>query len=62
MNHETKNKIKKKAKDVAKKSAKLWGAKKGAQFTGSLLKWGAIAGVGYLGYKIFRKNYDHSGS
>lgn len=44
-------------KEVAKKGAKLWAAKKGLGLTGSLLKWGLIAGAGYLVYTFFR---DHS--
>lgn len=60
MDQDTKKEIKKKAKKVAKKGAELWAAKKGTQWTGSLLKWGAIAGLAYLGYKIFNKNYNDS--
>lgn len=60
MNEDVKTKVKKKAKKAAKKSAELWAIKKGAHWSGSLLKWGAIAGVAYLGYKIFDKNYNHS--
>ncbi|MFZ0490300.1 MAG: hypothetical protein WCE57_14870 [Salegentibacter sp.] len=54
-----KQEVKKKAKKVAKKGAEVWAAKKGAEWTGSLLKWGAIAGVAYLGYKVFSKTCDH---
>lgn len=43
-------------KKVAKRGAELYAAKKGLQWTGSILKWGAIAGAGYLGYKYYRKN------
>lgn len=46
------------AKKVAKRGAELWAAKKGLQWTGSILKYGAIAGAGYLGYKYYRKNED----
>ncbi len=52
--------VKSKAKDAAKKGAKLWVAKKGFQWTGSLLKWGALAGVGYLGFKLAKKTMDNS--
>lgn len=47
-----------KAKNVAKKGAKLWAAKKGLQWTGGLLKLGLVAGAGYFGYKLFKKNED----
>lgn len=47
------------AKKIAKRGAELWAAKKGLQWTGSLLKWSAIAGAGYLGYKYYRKNEDN---
>lgn len=50
--------LKNDAKKAAKKGAELWAAKKGLQWTGSILKWGAIAGAGYLGYKYYRKNED----
>lgn len=50
--------LKNNAKMVAEKGAKLWAAKKGLQWTGSLLKWGAVAGAGYLGYKYYKKNED----
>lgn len=43
------------AKEAAEKGAKLWAAKKGLQWTGSLLKWGAVAGAGYMGYKFWKK-------
>ena len=43
-------------KEAAKKGAELWAAKKGLEWTGSLLKIGAIAGAGYLAYKFFRKH------
>ena len=48
--------VKDKAKEVAEKGAKLWAAKKGLQMTGGLLKWGVVAGAGYLGYKLFKKS------
>ncbi|WP_424492399.1 hypothetical protein [Salinimicrobium sp. GXAS 041] len=47
--------VKKTAKEAAEKGAKLWAAKKGFKMTGSLLKWGAVAGAGYLGYKLYKK-------
>lgn len=50
--------LKRNAKEAGEKVAKLWVAKKGLQMTGSLLKWGAVAGAGYLGYKYYRKNED----
>lgn len=50
--------LKNNAKEVGGKAAKLWAAKKGLQWTGSLLKMGAIAGIGYLGYKMYKKNED----
>ena len=50
--------LKNNAKDLGEKAAKLWAAKKGLQWTGSLIKMGAIAGVGYLGYKMYKKNED----
>ena len=52
--------IKNKAKEVAEKGAKLWAAKKGLQMTGGLLKWGIVAGAGYLGYKLFKKSQTTS--
>lgn len=45
-------------KEVAKKGAKLWVAKKGLGLTGSLFKWGLIAGAGYLAYTFFRDHKD----
>lgn len=45
-------------KETAKKGAELWAAKKGLEITGSLLKWGVIAGLGYLAYTIIRDNQD----
>lgn len=45
-------------KSVAKTGAELWAAKKGAAMTGNLLKWGAIAGVGYLGYKLYKNKME----
>lgn len=50
--------VKSVAKTAAEKGAKLWAAKKGLQMTGSLLKWGAVAGVGYLGFKFIKKRLD----
>ena len=43
-------------KEGAKKGAKLWAAKKGLQWTGSILKMGAVAGAGYFAFKFLRKN------
>ncbi len=45
-------------KNVAKKGAKLFAAKKGLEWAGGLLKVGAIAGAGYLGYKYYKKNQE----
>ena len=50
--------IKREGKDLAEKAGKLWAAKKGLQWTGGLLKWAAVAGAGYLGYKYYKKNED----
>lgn len=50
--------IKRNAKDAGEKVAKLWAAKKGIQMTGSLLKWGAIAGAGYFAYTLIRDNKE----
>lgn len=50
--------LKNNAKKAAKRGAELLAAKKGLQWTASILKWGAIAGAGYLGYKYYRKNED----
>ena len=50
--------LKRNAKDAGEKVAKLWAAKKGIQMTGSLLKWGAIAGAGYYAYTLVRDNKD----
>ncbi|MDT0686443.1 hypothetical protein [Autumnicola psychrophila] len=51
-------KVKKTAKDAGEKAAKLWAAKKGLGLAGSLLKWGALAGVAYLGYQFYKENYE----
>ena len=51
--------LKHNAKEFGEKAAELWAAKKGLEITGSLLKWGAIAGAGYLGYKYYRR-HEHS--
>lgn len=48
--------LKREAKEAGVTIAELWAAKKGLQWTGSLLKWGAIIGAGYLGYKYFKNN------
>lgn len=45
-------------KQVAKKGAKLWAAKKGMRATGSLLKYGAVAGAGYYAYKYYQNNSE----
>ena len=45
-------------KNVAKKGAELWAAKKGLEWTGSLLKWGAVAGAGYYAFKYYQRNSD----
>ena len=50
--------LKKKTKDAGETVVKLWAAKKGLQWTGSLLKWGAIAGAGYFAYTLIRDNKD----
>ncbi|MCY2686178.1 hypothetical protein [Salinimicrobium sp. TH3] len=50
--------LKKNATDAGEKVVKLWAAKKGLQWTGSLLKWGAIAGAGYFAYTLVRDNKD----
>lgn len=50
--------LKNNVKDAGEKVAKLWAAKKGLQMTGSLLKWGAIAGAGYYAYTLVRDNKE----
>lgn len=45
-------------KNIAEKGAKLFAAKKALQWSGGLLKVGAIAGAGYLGYKYYKKNQE----
>lgn len=50
--------LKKNAKEAGETVAKLWAAKKGLQMTGSLLKWGAIAGAGYFAYTLVRDNKE----
>ena len=45
-------------KEAAKKGAELWAAKKGMEWTGSLLKLALVAGVGYYAYKLYQKNSD----
>lgn len=50
--------LKNNVKDAGEKVAKLWVAKKGLQMTGSLIKWGAIAGAGYFAYTLVRDNKD----
>lgn len=47
-----------KAKDAGETAVKLWAAKKGLGMTGSLIKWGAIAGAGYFAYTLIRDNKD----
>lgn len=46
------------AKNAGEKVVKLWAAKKGLGMTGSLIKWGAIAGAGYYAYKLIRDNKE----
>ncbi|MDT0690017.1 hypothetical protein RM549_09495 [Salegentibacter sp. F188] len=50
--------VAKTAKETGEKAAKIWAAKKGLGLFGGLLKWGAIAGVAYLGYKIYKDNAE----
>lgn len=45
-------------KETAKTGAEIWAAKKGLEWTGSLLKWGVIVGLGYLAYTYIRDNQD----
>jgi uncharacterized membrane protein YebE (DUF533 family) len=45
-------------KEAAKNAGKLWVAKKGFQWTTSILKVGIVIGAGYFGYKYFRENED----
>lgn len=47
-------------KGIAKKGAKYLALKKGVQWSGGLLKFGAIAGAGYLAYKTFIKKKGSS--
>lgn len=47
-------------KEVAKKGAELWAVKKGMGLTGSLLKWGLIAGAGYFVYSLFKDDKDET--
>lgn len=53
-----KNEIKKTAKKTAERAAELWVAKKGLQWTGSLLAAGLVIGAGYLVYKYVREHED----
>lgn len=46
--------IQQKVIDAAKRGAILWTAKKGLQWTGTLMKIGLIAGAGYYVYTIIR--------
>ncbi len=50
--------LKNDVKETAKKGAELWAAKKGLEWTGSILKLALVAGVGYYAYKIYQKNSD----
>lgn len=45
-------------KKTAKKGGKLWLAKKGLEWTGSILKLGAIIGAGYFIYKFLKENEE----
>ena len=54
--------MKSKTKEYGKKAAEVWAAKKGLQYTGGLLKMGIIAGLGYLGYKYYKKNSENINS
>lgn len=45
-------------KNIAKQGVKMMAIKKGAKMSGGLLKMGAVAGVGYLGYKLYKKKFD----
>lgn len=49
---------KKDIKKTAKKAGELWVAKKGVEWTGSLLKIGLIVGAGYFVYKFLKENED----
>ncbi|CAN5320679.1 hypothetical protein BH23BAC2_BH23BAC2_14260 [soil metagenome] len=40
--------------DTAKRAAILWATKKGIQWSGSILKIGLLAGVGYYVYTLIR--------
>lgn len=42
-------------KNAIKEGAKLIAVKKGIQWSGSLLKLGAIAGAGYFAYNFFKR-------
>lgn len=48
-------------KNIAKKGAKFLAVKKGVQWSGSLFKVGAIAGVGYLAFKFLKKKKAQKG-
>ena len=54
--------VKNEAKNAAKKGAELWAAKKGVEWTGSLLKVAACVGAGYLAYKYIKKHDISCGS
>ncbi|HET8885160.1 MAG TPA: hypothetical protein VFM70_02280 [Salinimicrobium sp.] len=41
-------------KELAKKAIEFMAVRKGIGMTGSLMKWGAVAGIGYLGYKLYK--------
>lgn len=51
-----KREIKKTAKKTAERAAKLWAAKKGLQWTASLLKAGLVIGAGYMVYNYIREH------
>ncbi|UJH90093.1 hypothetical protein LZ575_14360 [Antarcticibacterium sp. 1MA-6-2] len=53
-----KNEIKNTAKKAAEKAAELWVAKKGLQWTGSILSAGIAIGASYLVYKYIRDHKD----
>ncbi len=46
--------IEQKVIDAAKRGAVIWAAKKGLQWTGSLVKIGLIVGAGYYVYTLVR--------
>lgn len=52
------NEIKRTAEKAAKRAAELWVAKKGLQWTGSILSAGIAVGACYLVYKYIREHKD----